>query len=111
MHREISHADSSFAQESRLSLYLFTGLLGLLIGIDLWPALASWVLGQGFSLPTWPREILGWGMAFPREDKTLFYSPYTTETHYANNPDQIRQVFELFADTRVDWLGEGDRRL
>src|SRR5437762_2154281 len=63
MHREISHADSSFAQESRLSLYLFTGLLGLLIGIDLWPALASWVLRQGFSLPTWPREILGWRVA------------------------------------------------
>ena len=54
-----------------------------------------------------PREILGWGMAFPQEDKTLFYSPYTTETHHANNPDQIRQVFELFADTRVDWLDEG----
>ena len=63
MHREISHADSSFAQESRLSLYLLTALLGLLIGIDLWPALASWALGQGFSLPTWPREILGWRVA------------------------------------------------
>src|SRR5437660_2694680 len=63
MHREISHADSSFAQESRLSLYLLTALLGLLIGIDLWPALASWALGQGFSLPSWPREILGWRVA------------------------------------------------
>jgi Cu+-exporting ATPase len=35
MHREISHADNAFQQESRLSLYLLTGLLGLFIGLDL----------------------------------------------------------------------------
>ena len=43
MHREISHAETSFASESRLSLYLLTGLLGLLIGADLWPAFAAWM--------------------------------------------------------------------
>src|SRR5207244_1813048 len=42
------------------SLYLLTGLLGLLIGIDLWPALAAWLAEQGLSLPTWPREISGY---------------------------------------------------
>ena len=44
MHREISHTHEAFRQESNLSLYLLTGLLGLLIGLDLWPALAAWLL-------------------------------------------------------------------
>ena len=38
MHREISHTDEAFRQESNLSLYLLTALLGLIIGADLWPA-------------------------------------------------------------------------
>ena len=42
MHREISHADGAFQQESRLGLYLLTGLLGLLIGADVWPIAAKW---------------------------------------------------------------------
>ncbi len=60
MHREISHADSAFRQESNLSLYLSTGLIGLLIGIDLWPLLADWI-NKSFeqSLPSWPREVYG----------------------------------------------------
>jgi Cu+-exporting ATPase len=57
MHREISHTEEPFYQESNLSLYLLTGLLGLLIGIDLWPALASWIADKGWNLPTWPREF------------------------------------------------------
>jgi Cu+-exporting ATPase len=57
MHREITHADEAFQRESNLSLYLFTGLVGILIGVDLWPALVSW---SGLELPTWPREIQGW---------------------------------------------------
>jgi Cu+-exporting ATPase len=57
MHREISHADNSFAPRSNLSLYLLTGLLGLLIGIDLWPALAAWLAERGLSLPAWDREF------------------------------------------------------
>ena len=60
MHREISHADQAFAAgKPDLSLYLLTGLLGLLIGADLWPALAAWVRWQlGPSLPTWPQRGL-----------------------------------------------------
>jgi Cu+-exporting ATPase len=61
MHREISHADTTFQQESRLSLYLLTGLLGLLIGIDLWPEFVRWT-GWQF-LPTWPNEIYGYRIA------------------------------------------------
>jgi P-type Cu+ transporter len=61
MHREISHTDSAFAQDHNLSLYFLTALLGLLIGIDLWPALVGWL---GWSdLPTWPREIYGYRIA------------------------------------------------
>src|SRR5258708_6227650 len=37
MHREISHADPNSGHESRLSLYLLTGLLALLIGPDFLP--------------------------------------------------------------------------
>jgi Cu+-exporting ATPase len=61
MHREISHADTAFQQESRLSLYLLTSLLGLLIGIDLWPEFVRWT-GWQF-LPTWPNEIYGYRIA------------------------------------------------
>ena len=47
MHREISHADQAFHKESNLSLYLLTGLLGLIIGLDLWPRLAGWTPSVG----------------------------------------------------------------
>jgi Cu+-exporting ATPase len=63
MHREISHADRAFQQESRLSLYLLTGLLGLIIAADLWPIAAAWIEGLGLSLPTWPNEIGGYRIA------------------------------------------------
>ena len=36
MHREISHAGNNLQPESRLSLYLLTSILALLIGADLW---------------------------------------------------------------------------
>jgi Cu+-exporting ATPase len=54
MHREVSHIDAAFRQESPVGLYLFTGLIGLLIGLGVaWPSLAGW-LGPlvGVSLPT-----------------------------------------------------------
>src|SRR5262249_42370502 len=59
MHREISHVDSAFQRESTLSLYLLTGLIRLLIGLDLWPAFAGWEVLHGWSLPTWSREFYG----------------------------------------------------
>jgi Cu+-exporting ATPase len=57
MHREISHADQGLSQESNLSLYLLTGLLGLIIGADLWPAVAGWLADKGLVLPTWKQEF------------------------------------------------------
>ena len=59
MHREISHTDQAFYRERNLSLYLMTGLIGLLIGADLWPSLAAWLSTKGVELPTWPREFYG----------------------------------------------------
>ncbi len=63
MHREISHADGTFQQEGRLSLYLLTGLLGALIAADLWPVFAAWLRTQGPSLPAWPNELFGYRIA------------------------------------------------
>jgi Cu+-exporting ATPase len=61
MHREISHTDSAFAQERNLSLYLLTALLGLLIGLDLWPRLVAWL---GWSaLSPWSQDIYGYRIA------------------------------------------------
>jgi Cu+-exporting ATPase len=60
MHREISHVDQPFGHDSNLSLYLMTGLLGVLIGIDLWPVFATWSGATSLGLPTWPREIGGY---------------------------------------------------
>lgn len=63
MHREISHADHEFAPESNFALYVLTALLGLLIGIDIWPAFAAWLSNQGLSLPSWSREWFGYRVA------------------------------------------------
>ncbi len=61
MHREISHTESSFYQERNVALYLMTGLLGLLIGLDVAPRLGSW-LGWT-ALQAWPREYFGYSPA------------------------------------------------
>src|SRR5438445_6920682 len=63
MHREISHADQAFHKESNLSLYLLTGLLGLIIGLDVWPEVAHWLQPWGLSLPFWPRDVGGYRIA------------------------------------------------
>src|SRR5438309_65602 len=64
MHREISHAESNFAPESRLSLYVLTALLGLLIGLDVWPAFAAWMTERGLTLPVgWSRDFGGYRIA------------------------------------------------
>ena len=61
MHREISHSDANFEQQSTTPLYLFTGLLALLLGLDLLPRLANW-LGVPAWTP-WPSEIAGYRFA------------------------------------------------
>jgi Cu+-exporting ATPase len=59
MHREISYADEKFQQESRLTLYVFTAAVGLLLLGDLvfatesWKSLAVWFgTSWGVPLPT-----------------------------------------------------------
>src|SRR5438132_8137 len=58
MHREISHADQKFQQESPLFLYAFTAFIGLLLAADLlfptrvWRSLAEWSADNGVPLPT-----------------------------------------------------------
>jgi Cu+-exporting ATPase len=63
MHREISHSDQNFEQESRLSLYLLTALIGLLLAADLYPTFARWVSGWGPKLPTYSNEFYGYRLA------------------------------------------------
>jgi cation transport ATPase len=63
MHREISHADQAFHKESNLSLYLLTGLLGLILGLDIWPEISRWLQTWGLNLPSWPRDIAGYRIA------------------------------------------------
>lgn len=61
MHREISHADSAFASERNVALYVMTALLGLLIAADLWPEFIAWTGWS--SLPTWPNTVFTWRIA------------------------------------------------
>lgn len=49
MHRELRSIDRPFAMESQALLYLFTIFIGVCVGLDLWPSLATW-LNQSFSL-------------------------------------------------------------
>jgi Cu+-exporting ATPase len=55
MHREISHVDPALERKSNLALYLLTGLIGLIIAVDLWPRVAAWLVGLGVDLPAWAR--------------------------------------------------------
>jgi Cu+-exporting ATPase len=57
MHREIRHTHSAFAPENNLSLFLMTGLLGLLIAVDLIPRLLLW-LGVT-TQPVWSAVYFG----------------------------------------------------
>jgi Cu+-exporting ATPase len=57
MHREISHADEAFTRRSNLSLYLLTGLIAVLVGLDVWPWLAEQLARTGLVLPTWSNQI------------------------------------------------------
>ncbi|MBI3411941.1 MAG: cation-translocating P-type ATPase family protein [Planctomycetes bacterium] len=47
MHREISHDDSGLAPPGNVPLYVMTGLLGLLIALDVLPRLLGWSLSAG----------------------------------------------------------------
>ncbi len=57
MHRELSHADAVFGRPRALGLYLLTGLLVLLLALDLLPGLTGWLFGT--NAPRLSREILG----------------------------------------------------
>ncbi len=59
MHREISHSDPNHDQDSQLSLYLLTALLGLLLAADLWPMFARWFSPWGLKLPSYSNEVYG----------------------------------------------------
>ncbi len=62
MHREISHTDDAFAEESNSPLYLMTGLLAALMALELLPRLGDWA---GWSLfASWPREPFGYRYGF-----------------------------------------------
>ena len=63
MHRQISHTDPHFEQEGRLSLYLLTGLLGVVLAADLWPIVHRWLGSWGSGLPSWSNEIGGYRLA------------------------------------------------
>ena len=47
MHREISHADQAFEDESRVFLYFLTILVGGLLLAHFWPPLAGWGFDAG----------------------------------------------------------------
>jgi Cu+-exporting ATPase len=59
MHREISHADQVLHRERNMSLVSLTALIGMLLGLDLWPIIASWIDPGGSWLITWRNEING----------------------------------------------------
>ena len=63
MHREISHADDPFHNESPLGLYLLTALVGVFVCADLWPVVANWLKGQGVETYSWAREVYGFRYA------------------------------------------------
>ncbi len=65
MHREIRSIDRPMVMESHVWLYLFTFLVGSLLALDLYPAVAPW-LNQLFSwdLPVARDNVSIWGIPF-----------------------------------------------
>ncbi len=65
MHRELRSIDKPFAMESQAALYVFTFCIALLVGLDLWPSLATWLnrIG-GLSLPVGSETISLLGYTF-----------------------------------------------
>src|SRR5437660_12932095 len=64
MHRELSRADEVFGSTSNAALYLLTGLLALLIGLDLWPPFAAWLNDAvGADLTVGSRTLFGYRYA------------------------------------------------
>ncbi|MBI2807467.1 MAG: cation-translocating P-type ATPase family protein [Planctomycetes bacterium] len=61
MHREITHTDSAFAEESNWPLYLMTGLLAALLALDLLPRFGEWMEWSLFA--AWPRDLGGYRFA------------------------------------------------
>lgn len=62
MHREIRSIDKPFAVESHALLYLFTLIIALLVGLDLWPWIAGWINNSlGTSLPAGSSTFTLWG--------------------------------------------------
>jgi Cu+-exporting ATPase len=65
MHREFSPLERLTQPESHGGLYLFTALVGLLIGLDLWPALAGWLNSTWqWSLPVGADSLFFLGRSF-----------------------------------------------
>ncbi len=64
MHRELTSIERPFHKESNLGLYLFTGLLLVLLGLDIWPYVTAWLTGESFPA-TPPRIALGaWSVRY-----------------------------------------------
>src|SRR3954469_8689882 len=64
MHREITPADRAFGEQpGRLSLYLLTALLGLIVLADAWPFVAAWLEPLTGALPSWPSSVGGYRIA------------------------------------------------
>ena len=57
MHREISHTDSAFSEESNLPLYWMTGLLAVLLALDVLPLFGEWMGWTVFQ--AWPKGLAG----------------------------------------------------
>ncbi|MCS7014659.1 MAG: cation-translocating P-type ATPase family protein [Gemmatales bacterium] len=65
MHREISYLDTMFRRESHVGLYAFTALIGLLLGLAIWPELATWLNAWwNLNLPRLPSGITVFGRQF-----------------------------------------------
>ncbi|HEV3146346.1 MAG TPA: cation-translocating P-type ATPase family protein [Gemmataceae bacterium] len=63
MHRELRTTNEAFQPPKMAGLCLFTGLLLLLVGRDIWPDLAAFFNRQGLDLPTGSRLLFGFRYA------------------------------------------------
>ena len=65
MHREFSPLERLTEPEGHGGIYLLTALVGLLIGLDLWPALAAWLNGTWqLALPVGSESLTLFGRAY-----------------------------------------------
>ena len=50
------------------------------------------------------RDILGWGLEFPDDNRAIFTDPTGCSAHHSNTAGQVLRKMSVIGDVRLTWL-------